>query len=279
MLTRTTNQLEVLNKMKIPYIHFLPSEEMVRNSIRSAVNSVRLNQQNRAGKLVILIKLIYPESITSHDREYLEITLHKYLLDFRREYGYDFSVHSVSNRFELMADSDFYKKNFERIQDLIAFLDGKDSLEFRIGAGIGSSVGESHYQAEAALQEAIRYGKNDGFLIHGNDNVLTGPLSLTRTLNYSYSNIKALEYSQKNGINESNLLKIVGLFQMDKDTVMTAASLSQWLNITSRSCNRILQLLLDSGLIEEIEPQKQEGKGRPTRQYRFLKQNFIHTFF
>ena len=66
---------------------------------------------------------------------------------------------------------------------------------------------------------------------------------------------------------------------MDKDTVMTAASLSQWLNITSRSCNRILQLLLDSGLIEEIEPQKQEGKGRPTRQYRFLKQNFIHTFF
>ena len=178
-----------------------------------------------------------------------------------------------------MADSDFYKKNFERIQDLIAFLDGKDNLEFRIGAGIGSSVGESHYQAEAALQEAIRYGKNDGFLIHGNDNVLTGPLSLTRTLNYSYSNIKALEYSQKNGINESNLLKIVGLFQMDKDTVMTAASLSQWLNITSRSCNRILQQLLDSGLIEEIESQKQEGKGRPTRQYRFLKQNFIHTFF
>ena len=279
VLTRTTNQLEVLNKMKIPYIHFLPSEEMVRNSIRNAVNSVRLNQQNRAGKLVILIKLIYPESITSHDREYLEITLHKYLLDFRREYGYDFSVHSVSNRFELMADSDFYKKNFERIQDLIAFLDGKDNLEFRIGAGIGSSVGESHYQAEAALQEAIRYGKNDGFLIHGNDNVLTGPLSLTRTLNYSYSNIKALEYSQKNGINESNLLKIVGLFQMDKDTVMTAASLSQWLNITSRSCNRILQQLLDSGLIEEIESQKQEGKGRPTRQYRFLKQNFIHTFF
>ena len=37
--------------------------------------------------------------------------------------------------------------------------------------------------------------------------------------------------------------------------------------------------LLDSGLIEEIEPQKQEGKGRPTRQYRFVKQRFIQTFF
>ena len=66
---------------------------------------------------------------------------------------------------------------------------------------------------------------------------------------------------------------------MDNDTIITAASLSQWLNITSRSCNRILQLLLDSSLIEEIESQKQEGKGRPTRQYRFKKQQFIQTFF
>ncbi|MBQ7795634.1 MAG: hypothetical protein IJ374_03625, partial [Lachnospiraceae bacterium] len=90
---------------------------------------------------------------------------------------------------------------------------------------------------------------------------------------------KALAYSQENGLNESNLLTIVGLFQMDTETLMTAASLSQWLNITSRSCNRILQQLLDSNLIEEIESQKQEGKGRPTRQYRFIKQRFIQTFF
>lgn len=279
MLTRTTNQLEVLNKLKIPYIHFLPSEEMVRGSIRSAVNAIRLKQKNQAGKLVVLIKLIYPDDITSHDREYLEITLHKYLLDFRKESRYDFSLQAISNRFELAMDFDLYKQSSECVQDLIVFLDQKRDLEFRLGGGFGQSLGESHYQAESALQEAIRYGKNDGFIIHGDDNVLTGPLSLSRTLNYSYSNTKALLYSQENGINESNLLKIVGLFQMDQNTIMTAAALSQWLNITSRSCNRILQQLLDSGLIEEIEPQKQEGKGRPTRQYRFIKQNVIQTFF
>ncbi len=279
MLTRTTNQLEVLNRLKIPYIHILPSEEMIRDSIKSAVNAIRLKQKNQSSKLVILIKLIYPEHITSMDREYLEITLHKYLLDFRKEFQYEFAIHSVSNRYELDMDSDLYRDSFERIQDMIAYLDQKGDLEFRLGAGFGKSIGESHYQAERALQEAIKYGKNDGFIIHGEDNILTGPLSLTRTLNYSYSNTKALAYSQENGINESNLLKIVGLFQMDEGSVITAASLSQWLNITSRSCNRILQQLLDSELIEEIESQKQEGKGRPTRQYRFIRQKFIQTFF
>ena len=279
ILTRTTSQLEVLNKMKIPYIHFLPTEEMVRDSIRSAIDTIRLKQKNQAQKLVILLRLVYPENISSHDREHLEITLHKYLLDFRKDYQYDFSLHVVSNRFELSLDSTLYKTNFERIQDLIVYLDQKGELEFRIGAGFGKTLSESHYLAEQALQEALKYGKNDGFIIHGDDQSLTGPLSLTRTLNYSYSNTKALAYSQENGINESNLLKIVGLFQMDKETIMTAASLSQWLNITSRSCNRILQQLLDSNLIEEIESQKQEGKGRPTRQYRFIKQRFIQTFF
>lgn len=279
VLTRTTNQLEVLNKLKIPYIHFLPTEEMVRDSIRSAVDTIRLKQRRQASKLITLIKLIYPENVTSQDREYLEITLHKYLLDFRKDFQYDFAVRAVSNRFELDMDSDHYKYCFAQLQDLIAFLNQKGGLEFRLGAGFGNSLGESHYLAEQALQEAIRYGKNDGFIIHGENNLLTGPLSLTRTLNYSYSNTKALAYSQENGINESNLLKIVGLFQMDNDSIITAASLSQWLNITSRSCNRILQLLLDSNLIEEIESQKQEGKGRPTRQYRFLKQQFIQTFF
>ena len=105
------------------------------------------------------------------------------------------------------------------------------------------------------------------------------PLSLTRTLNYSYSNTKALQYAQMSGINESNLLKIVGLFQMDEETVMTAASLSQWLNITTRSCSRILQQLLDSGLIAEIESLKPAGKGRPTRQYRFIRNRFLQVFF
>ena len=122
MFTRTTNQLEVLNKLQIPLLsHFLPTEEMVRDSIRHAINSIRLKQKNQLNKLVILIKLVYPDNISSQDREYLEITLHKYLLDFRKEYAYDFSLHAVSNRFELDLDSDLYKSSFSRIQDLIRF--------------------------------------------------------------------------------------------------------------------------------------------------------------
>ena len=46
----TTNQLNVLNKLKIPYIHILPTEEMIRDSIKSAVNAIRLKQQSQDTK-------------------------------------------------------------------------------------------------------------------------------------------------------------------------------------------------------------------------------------
>ena len=44
-------------------------------------------------------------------------------------------------------DTDLYKKSFDRIQDLISYLDQKGDLEFRLGAGFGNSLGESHYHA------------------------------------------------------------------------------------------------------------------------------------
>ena len=128
VLTRTTSQLEVLNKMQIPYIYFIPDAETIRDSIRHSIDAIRLKQKNQAGKLVILIKLIYPEYISSQDRELLDITLHKYLLDFRREYGYDFSIHSVSNRFELTMDSELYRASFDKIRDLIFYLNQKEDF-------------------------------------------------------------------------------------------------------------------------------------------------------
>ncbi|MFR8165772.1 MAG: hypothetical protein ACLU8D_07130 [Enterocloster sp.] len=55
----------------------------------------------------------------------------------------------------------------------------------------------------------------------------------------------------------------MGLFQMDNDAVVTAASLSQLLNITSRSCNRILQQLLDPVSLKRSNPSARRERGGP----------------
>lgn len=277
ILTRCTNNLDQVKALGLPFQHILPSEEIIAESITNAVNSVRLTLKAPAIRTTIIVKLHSIENTPKQDLEYWQVTLHKYLVDFRREQGSEFTIVPTNNRFELYAESS-ESGRVDIACALIAHLREQSGLEFRVGAGVEESLDKSHYLAEIALQEAIRYGKNDGFLMDGDGTALTGPLSLSRHLTYSYSNNKAVAYSQEKGINEQNLLKIVGLFQLDPQIIITSASLAQWLNITQRSCNRILSQLLESGLIEELPAGRPVGKGRPSKQYCFVEKSCMEVF-
>lgn len=279
MLTRSTNILHKYDKIGIPYIHFLPDSSMISESIHNALNGVKLLAAKELPKVHIILRLLLPDNMTMEEKEYHEVTLYQSILEFRRAGNLSFSVRSLADRLELSGDSVSYRNSLKTLQLLISFLADKSSLEFRLGAGIGINVDDSHYHAEIALLESIKYGKNDGFLSDGETSALTGPLTLTNSLTYSYLNQKVLAYSKEYGINESNLLKIAGLFQMNEQEVITAPDLALLLNITPRSCNRILQQLGESLLIEEIEPIKSAKKGRPIRRYRFNKTACEKIFF
>ena len=56
-----------------------------------------------------------------------------------------------------------------------------------------------------------------------------------------------MKFSKDNGINEGNLQKIIGLFLKNPRQVLTSSLLAEWLNITPRSCNRIIQKLCLTG--------------------------------
>lgn len=199
VFTRTTNQLEVLSKLQIPYIHFLPTE-MVRDSASARQISIRLKKQkNQLNKLVILIKLVYPD-ISSQDREYLEITLHKYASRFQERVFLWFLTSRSLQPFRAGPRQWSLQEQLQPHPGSHRFSGSRERSGIPPRRRIRKSLGESHYRADLALQEAIKYGKNDGFVISGEDNALTGPLSLTRSLNYSYSNTK-LWTSQSNGIN------------------------------------------------------------------------------
>lgn len=279
MLTRSTNILHKYDKIGIPYIHFLPSRPMISESIHNALNGVKLLAAKELPKIHIILRLLLPDNMTMEEKEYHEVTLYQSILEFRRTGNMSFSVRSLADRLELSGDSASYRNSLKTLQLLISFIIDKNSLEFRLGAGIGTNADDSHYHAELALQESIKYGKNDGFLSDGETSALTGPLTLYNSLTYSYLNQKVLAYSKEYGINESNLLKIAGLFQMNEQEIITAPDLALLLNITPRSCNRILQQLLDSELIEEAETLKAVKKGRPIRRYRFNKAECEKIFF
>ncbi len=74
------------------------------------------------------------------------------------------------------------------------------------------------------------------------------------------------------------MARIVGIYHQNKDEIINSSKLSEWLNITPRSCNRIIQQLLKHQLIEEISIEENKGKGRPALNYKFIQANMDSVF-
>lgn len=277
ILTRSINNIKNFDKLGIPYISVFPTEEMIAESINNAVNSLRLTLGSENEHITTIIKLQYDKNMTNAEREFREVSMHKLLVDTRKDSQQDFTISVAFDRFELYNQLPASTNKVPILKALVLFLQEHFAYSFRFGAGISNSVDKSHYYAETALLESIKYGDNEGFLMSGEDTAITGPLSHSQELTYCYNNKNATNYAKKYGIDESNLLKIVGLFQLDASSKLTAAKLAKALNITTRSCSRILQQLLASSLIKELPTSSQNKKGRPAKEYEFCKQAFRAT--
>ncbi len=278
ILTRSINNLKRFEELNIPVVGVFPSEEMIRKSIRTALNELRLNTIQEKEELNILIRLPFSEEIEQEEQEYREATVYKLLTDYRKSKHLHFSINQGFNQFEIHAQVSSDIDNVDFLRPALLDFRKKLNFPFRIGAGIGSSQERSRYFSEHALLEANRYGRNDAFFV-GEEGVVTGPLSADTKLIYNYSNEKALEFARVQGINETNILKLISMFQQDDQQLLNSQNISKLLGITTRSASRILSKLLELGIVylaasEEIE--KVSHQGRPTHYFHFSKEEFTN---
>ena len=277
---RSTNCLGWYEAAKIPYQYIFPDDNTIAESIRNAVHLAKLQLNSTLYKGCVLLRMIHADSLSGNEIEYRKITLYKYLLDFRKENNLNFSVQSNITYFQLSFELDDSRRFSKRLYSLIHFLNEKEDVEFRLGAGVSASLEKCQEQADRALYEAARYGKNDGFLLDEQLRLI-GPLSVRDTLRFICDNEKVLSFSREQGISEANLNKIIGLFSKNPKLVITSSLLSGWLNITPRSCNRIIQKLCSCGLIKEscLNTDTVLEKGRPIKTYHFQEPACYEFFF
>lgn len=279
---RSTNSLKRYEEARIPYLYIFPDDNTIADSIRSAVQTAKLRLTPAVLKAGVLIRLICPDGISGMELEYRRVSLLKSILDFRKERGLSFSVQTFVTCFQLSLELEDSSSVFDILRSLLLFLNREGEFSFRLGAGLSYTLERSFEQAERALSEAVRYGRSDGFLL--NEQLrLIGPLSSPEPLRYSCDNEKIEAFSRIHGIHAANLQKILGLFLREPGAALTSSMLSEWLNITPRSCNRIIQKLCSCGLLREGSAQNRSGqpaeKGRPVKTYCFDEAACFSAFF
>ena len=162
------------------------------------------------------IRIISPH----RTRNIWRITLHKYLLDFRKEYAYDFSLTQSPTVSSWTSTVISTKEQLQPYQDLIAFSGSERRSGIRLGAGFGKSLGETLSGKTLPCRKLSNTERMTVLSSPARTMPSPVPLSL-RDRQITAIPRRLWTTPQSNGINESNL-KIVGLFQMDKDTITTA---------------------------------------------------------
>lgn len=279
MLTRFSSNIENISKTGIPYIHIIPTEKIIKKSIEKTLLEIKMNKLEKSPKLVCLIKPSYELANNLDEREYILITLHKALIDIKKQLNKNINISNTTGRFELI----FYDYEHEhededeslRMQSIRYFITSlikNENINFNLGAGISSNYDNSRFLAEKALKESLYFGLNDGFIAYDND-VILGPLSREDSLIYSVDSSYINKFSKDNNIDIGNMQRIIGIYNKNKNEELNSQILSRWLNITPRSCNRIIKQLLKHQLIVEIENANFKTKGRPIKKYKFVKEN------
>lgn len=277
VLSRSINNLKQWDRLGIPYEPINPTEKMIVGSIEEALNRERLKTLQDSIVVTFIVHLPGDSSVSEEEREYRAATLYKFLVDFRKERSLSFSIDHSFDRFVARATlpNEAYRQvNFQKI---MAVLRRSLAFPFSVGIGVHPSEQISQYHAERALLESTRYGLNEGFLVSGDPEVLTGPLSHGQSLRYSYQDGSSMQFARRLGVDNTNLLRLAALYRNNPDTILTAADLGPILGITQRSTRRILQRLFELGLIRVLPESGSAGRGRPVHRYVFVKEAMDHS--
>ncbi|UTE76821.1 transcriptional regulator [Rossellomorea sp. KS-H15a] len=150
------------------------------------------------------------------------------------------------------------------------FLESTDFHEHSMlaGFGYGHTAAEAETNAEIALSFARKADSNSCAFILNEEKELSGPFpNKSKKQHLKNDTPDMLSLAKQLKLSPANLSKIVQFYKSRSARDFTAAELSDYLQITRRSTERILKKLVDNGSARIIGEEMTYAQGRPRAIY------------
>ncbi|KUO68410.1 MAG: hypothetical protein APF77_12560 [Clostridia bacterium BRH_c25] len=158
---------------------------------------------------------------------------------------------------------DYVTNNFKELP-IIADL---KNVSLSIGFGLGMTAKEAEESAKIAVSYAKEAGGNCGFIVLSDEKVI-GPLNKNiKKFEYKTENINYMLITQKTGIGIVNLSKMMEFLKLNKFTPFSSKKLADYLQVSQRSCERIIKKLVDSNYAHIVGYEQPYKTGRPRALY------------
>lgn len=253
---------------KKPVYRLQSTKNEITNQMKALVKDIEINEsfKNRTG--IKIVKIVKKYRKGKSDKLSFKADLNEILLKYSK------SIHG--NYQEVSEDEYIFfttQKILETKENEVNFLKVVNDIyilgaKIAVGIGYGENIQEATIHAKKALNISLVNDKGEIFLF--SDDKIRGPLYKKTRFDYSTKISETFEKEAKKiGITPKYLSKIRALYETFGKREFTSKELSEILEITERSVNRIVKPIITNGYAEIKEYEVCASAGRPRRVVKF----------
>lgn len=249
-LTSIHSVYDRLVQLNIPCMRMIDPAKSLMRTINEARSQALLSK--RKASTIAAVRLIVQEKNSGLQKlvHLMEGTLQK------KDGDSAYTVFSNRGSIENLLETAEFHSFFQLDQPVLA------------GFGYGHTAAQAEENAETALSFASKYDTESCAFIVNEDKELSGPYpdkNKKQQLKYNHPDMLSLAKQLK--LSPANLSKIMQFYKNRTFRDFTAAELSDYMQISRRSAERILKKLVDNGSARITGEEMTYAQGRPRAVY------------
>ncbi|MGX9755587.1 hypothetical protein ACWYRQ_04895 [Clostridioides difficile] len=261
-----------LNRLGYDCIYMVPSTESILNTFKSVINEITLKKldKNKSATCIVTInssEYINDDLIFKNDE--IQNQIYNTILNSLSRNGfYGVQVKKNDMKIEIHTTKEILNN---MTKDYTEFFISEDLKEIKYSLNIGWGIGNTNIHAEQNARQAnsksASLGGNCTFIVNDTNNII-GPLYSNKNCNDLEESSIANKVASFIPLSNVNVSKIMSMINDRNSNNVSAETLSDYMNITLRSANRILSILYKAGIATIVNTKLDNQRGRPKKVYK-----------
>ncbi len=251
---------QALKANHLPVFFIKSTKQLIRNTIDKALWMAK-EQKKQQAQITVLQFKIEPAAESKPDLGKALERCQKRIADFGKRL-FASTTSADPGEYTLYTTRGIVEKVTKDFQSFPVLKNGSGELgTINLGIGMGDTVERALYNANRALDFAVRNPGNSAYLINDQMKVL-GPLGTRNTLDYS------LIDEQRGDFVSTSMRKLFSWLQLIQKNEVTTREISVGMNTGERNAARMVQKMKEKGIAEAIGSESMSQRGRPRPIYR-----------
>lgn len=272
-LSRMSPIMPQLLEAGVNCYYISPSQDDISRSFEQLTHEITLSKLQKHQPAAI--DIVVPSGKAAGQRTEEEQNRHEALQRLISAYGkknlYNFILRDIRSGFRVSTDYETVKQVTDSFTSCLLgdYIRQNSDFQVCIGYGLGDTLGQAEANAENAAKEARFGGGKNSYLINQN-NDLIGLFEHGQELSIPGETTPYVrEIADRTGLSTLTVQKLIAALKVTGTEEVTTQELSRALQITVRSVNRIVSVLMRSGLAKALYTRQTGTKGRPSKVYQF----------